>query len=394
MPAGAGWLGYGYPDPVPFSQAVLPPWPIAPTPRRWQRTSAAVVASTVGLVLAASVAAPASVFTALGFIASATLCVAGSWFSPVAASVGFGVLLQIAAANSLLRSPLVIVAVLAIAAITGLRTTMPKSAICAVLLWYLIQTDLSEGIYFPIDLDTAIFIGLMIAAAWGGAVALRTTLVTRTRDAQVFQDQLEEERERTVKALHGSVAASLTSVVLRSESLAMASSGDMARSAQLIADDARRAMQEVRELIRFMRDDELPDRAMSNDAIPVIQALTTLVATLRSHGFTVIETGLNDEVIEGLYLRHISEVCREIQTNIMKYADPESPVIVAALRDDTAVTIAVQNTIAARQRDVHMTTGIGLDDAADLMRQDGAGLNHGYEGTQWRYELVIPVEPK
>lgn len=325
----------------------------------------------------------------------------------MSATAAFAVLLQIGAAVVALRSPLTAVGAIVLALIVALRARPRVSGVCVAALWYFIQVDVRSVVLVPVDLNTAVFVALMFATAWAGGTALRNTLTTRAKDSEAFQQRLEEERDRAVKALHGSVATSLTSVVLRSEALAMGSSGKTAESAQLIAEDARRAMQEVRALIRFMRDDAAENEDMSLDPraaqaaqnsraqppTPICGTLADLADALRSHGFTVIETGLNDHVLGGISLGNIESVCRELQTNILKYADAEKPVIVAAVRDEEAVTVAVQNAIADRQRDVHMTTGIGLEDAQELVRLDGAVLRHGYVDDLWRSDLIIPVSP-
>ena len=352
----------------------------------------------------AAFAAPDGVAGALVYTLACVVALVAGWFAPASATAAFAMLLQVGAAVEALRSPLTVVGAIVLALMVALRARPRVSGICVAALWYFIQVDVGSGVLVPVDIYTAVFVALMFATAWAGGTALRNTLTTRAEDSAAFQQQLEEERDRTVKALHGSVATSLTSVVLRSEALAMGSSGQTAESAQLIADDARRAMQEVRALIRFMRDDaadlegavvnpQAPQPPRAEPATPICVALADLADALRSHGFSVIETGLNDHVLGGIRLGHIESVCRELQTNILKYADAEKPVIVAAVRDEEAVTVAVQNAIADRQRDVHMTTGIGLEDAQELVRLDGAVLRHGYVDDLWRSDLIIPVSP-
>lgn len=354
--------------------------------------------------LLAAFAAPDGAAGLLVYTLACVVALVAGWFAPASATAAFAVLLQVGAAVEALRSPLTVVGAIVLALIVALRARPRVSGICVAALWYFIQVDVGSGVLVPVDIYTAVFVALMFATAWAGGTALRNTLTTRAKDSAAFQQQLEEERDRTVKALHGSVATSLTSVVLRSEALAMSSSGQTAESAQLIADDARRAMQEVRALIRFMRDDaadlegavvnpQAPQPPRAEPAAPICVALADLADALRSHGFSVIETGLNDHVLGGIRLGHIESVCRELQTNILKYADAEKPVIVAAVRDEEAVTVAVQNAIADRQRDVHMTTGIGLEDAQELVRLDGAVLRHGYVDDLWRSDLIIPVSP-
>lgn len=392
------------PNPTAKTAATPAPTLATPAPRRQRLVAAAAALATAAVALIAAAAAPAGAASALIYTLACVAVVVAGWFAPASAAAAFAVLLQIGAANEELRSPLTVVGAIALALIVSLRTAPRVSVVCVAVLWYFIQVDVRGGVLVPLDLNTAVFAALMFASAWAGGTALRATLTTRAKDSAAFQQRLEDERDRAVKALHGSVATSLTSVVLRSEALAMGSSGQTAESAQLIADDARRAMQEVRALIRFMRDDaadlegavvnpQAPQPPGAEPAAPICTALADLADALRSHGFTVIETGLNDHVLGGISLGNIESVCRELQTNILKYADAEKPVIVAAVRDEEAVTVAIQNAIADRQRDVHMTTGIGLEDAQELVRLDGAVLRHGYEDDLWRSDLIIPVSP-
>lgn len=366
---------------------------ITNAPPKRARTIAAVgsILATVAVTVASAISPSGNSTRALDSVV-VVLVLAAGWYAPVSSTASYGVLLQLAASNMDLRGPLVVVGAISLALIIALRVPPKISGACVALLWYLIQVDLTEGDFIPSELDTAVFVGLMFATAWAGGTALRNTVLTRVRDSEQFQQRLEEERERTVKALHGSVASSLTSVVLRSEALAMASSGPAADTAQLIAEDARRAMQEVRALIRFMRGDdpELDVTPIAETETQLISAFQHLGADLRTFGFTVIETGLSEDVLGNIHLAHISSVCREMHTNILKYADTAHPVIVAAIRDGDTITVAVQNTIAPHRRNVHMATGIGLEDAGALVKQDGAQLAYSYVGDQWRYELVVP----
>ena len=150
----------------------------------------------------------------------------------------------------------IIIGMFAIATIVGLRIPARYSLPLLAYLWYLAQTDSPSGVYFPVSIETAIFLFVLLLVAWAVGWILRAFLITRERQADRLKAELERERERTVKALHGSVASSLTSVVLRSEALAMSGDDQTAKAAKLIAEDARRSMQEVRQLIRFMRSDD------------------------------------------------------------------------------------------------------------------------------------------
>ena len=318
------------------------------------------------------------------------LFAAAARITPLTATVSAAVLTQFAASYREFSSPFVVLALLALTAVLASRLPVWQAGLLGLILWYLAQTELGDGVWVPSDPVTAALFGILMLAAGAAGWALRHSAQRREAESERLQQRIEEERERAVLALHGSVAASLTSVVLRSEALAMSGDQQVAQAAQLIASDSRRSMQEVRDLIRFMRGDDSAQTQESHPDVSVLDAFTSLAEDLRGHGFTVVESGLSSEVLRNAELEPVSQVCRELATNILKYGDPACPVIVAALRGDNGVAVAVQNTIAARQRDTHMTTGIGLRETRDLVAAHGGTLTWNTEGGTWRYELTLP----
>ncbi|WJY58817.1 Histidine kinase [Corynebacterium afermentans subsp. lipophilum] len=326
----------------------------------------------------------------------AAFLIVAAFFAPVTAGLGYGFLLQFSNVAPEYRSAIIIIGMFAIATVLGLRIPARYSLPLLAYLWYLAQTDFPSGVYFPISFETAIFLFVLLLVAWAVGWILRAFLITRERQADRLKAELERERERTVKALHGSVASSLTSVVLRSEALAMSGDEQTAKAAKLIAEDARRSMQEVRQLIRFMRSDDPAafneDTATHTPALG--EALRSFSDTLRSHGYTVAESGLQGEGLNSISLRHAPSAFREIQTNVIKYADKHRPVIVAAVEDDNDVQILVQNIGALEAQAVEMSTGVGLGEVSSLLKEDGATLDAGYHGEAFRYHLTVPKERK
>ena len=326
----------------------------------------------------------------------AVFLIVAAFFAPVTAGLGYGFLLQFSAVAPEYRSAIIIIGMFAVVAVVGLRLPARYSLPLMAYLWYVAQTDFLSGVYFPISFATAIFLLVLVLVAWAVGWILRAFLITRERQADRLKAELERERERTVKALHGSVASSLTSVVLRSEALAMSGDEQTAKAAKLIAEDARRSMQEVRQLIRFMRSDDTA--AFNEDSAtrtPTLsEALRSFSDTLRSHGYTVAESGLQGEGLNSISLRHAPSAFREIQTNVIKYADKNRPVIVAAVEDDNDVQILVQNFGAPQEHAVEMSTGVGLGEVASLLEEDGAALQAGYHGEAFRYHLTVPKERK
>lgn len=326
----------------------------------------------------------------------AAFLIVAAFFAPVTAGLGYGFLLQFSNVAPEYRSAIIIIGMFAIATVLGLRIPARHSLPLLAYLWYLAQTDFPSGVYLPISFETAIFLFVLLLVAWAVGWILRAFLITRERQADRLKAELERERERTVKALHGSVASSLTSVVLRSEALAMSGNEQTAKAAKLIAEDARRSMQEVRQLIRFMRSDDPAafneDTATRTPALG--EALRSFSDTLRSHGYTVAESGLQGEGLNSISLRHAPSALREIQTNVIKYADKHRPVILAAVEDDNDVQILVQNFGALEAQAVEMSTGVGLGEVSSLLKEDGATLDAGYHGEAFRYHLTVPKERK
>ena len=356
--------------------------------RRFWVAAACVLAvlGIVGLCFAGAGAETGSIGVAVAMF----LFAAGARITPLTATVSAAVLTQFAASYREFSSPFIVLALFALTAVLSYRLPIWQAGILGLILWYLAQTELADGVWLPDAPLTAAILGAQMLAAGAAGWALRRSAKRRQAESERLQQRIEEERERAVLALHGSVAASLTSVVLRSEALALSGDRQVAQAAQLIAADARRSMREVRDLIRFMRGDESPVAPNPSPNVSVLDAFIALADDLRGHGFTVVESGLSSEVLKNAELEPVSQVCRELSTNILKYGDPACPVIVAALRGDNGVTVAVQNSIAARQRDTHMTTGIGLREARDLVASQGGTLTWNTEGGTWRYELTLP----
>ena len=369
---------------------------LSPAARPW-RIGFALAALLFALGLVALPGAPIAVEWSRFLVALyAVFLIVAAFFAPVTAGLGYGFLLQFSNVAPEYRSAVIVIGMFAIAAVVGLRVPARLSLPLLAYLWYLAQTDFPSGVYFPISFETATFLFVLLLVAWAVGWILRAFLITRERQADRLKAELERERERTVKALHGSVASSLTSVVLRSEALAMSGDKQTANAAKLIAEDARRSMQEVRQLIRFMRSDDPAafneDTATRTPALG--EALRSFSDTLRSHGYAVAESGLQGEGLNSVALRHAPSAFREIQTNVIKYADKHRPVIVAAVEDDNDVQILVQNFGAPQEQKVEMSTGVGLGEVASLLAEDGATLDAGYHGEAFRYHLTVPKERK
>lgn len=368
-------------------------FPESPVPRRWFYAGSALVVCVVVGILGLLICDAPDGITAVILHIAVILTAGCTLISPLPSAVAFAILLQVAATHPDLQSPVVFFGTLAVVGILALCLRPPISALCALLLWYLALAEVIGGEFIPDDLEVSAVLGAFIVVVWVGGLVIRETLIVRRRESVQYQQQIEDERDRAVKALHGSVAASLTSVVLRSESMAMNATDKNREESLLIAEDARRAMREVRELIRFMRTNEESEFDAGEYQGPpdLLNHLVTIIGKLRSHGFTVVDSGINEAVLSGVQMRDGYTVFRELKTNILKYADRSAPVIVAAVREEDAVTLAIQNSIAENTPDVTMTTEIGLQEAINLVKRDGGTLTFSQSGSTWRSEFTFPL---
>ena len=371
----------------------LEAFPEAPVPHRWFVAGSALVACVVlgasGLLFSSATDDVTAVVLRVGVLITA----ACTLISPLPSAVAFAVLLQIAATHPELQSPVVFFGTLGVVGALALCLRPSISALNALLLWYFALSRVISGEFIPDDLEASAVLGAFIVIVWAGGLVIRETLITRQRESAQFQQQIEDERDRAVKALHGSVAASLTSVVLRSESMAMNATDKTRDESLLIAEDARRAMREVRELIRFMRTDDASEFDVHEHQGPpeVLNHVVTIIGKIRSHGFTVIDSGIKETVLSDVRMQNAYTVFRELKTNILKYADPNKPVIIAAVREEETLTLALQNSIAEGTRDVSMTTEIGLEEAIKLVKRDGGSLTFTQSDSTWRSELTFPL---
>lgn len=253
----------------------------------------------------------------------------------------------------------------------------------AVVYTYFITTDPSNNYlpdFDPFNLSLPL---LLYAVAIGIGAALR-----RTRDQRLASEQrAAEQREALMTALHDSVAATLTSVVMRSETLALTQTDPSAAdSAEAIADDARRAMGEVRDLLRVMKNESVTQGVKSLE-----EDLDTMVSFLSSHGF-ICETDINLGKTGQLALpQKLSLVFSELAVNILKYAQPESRVSIEANSTSKNIDVHITSSIAAQQSRQFMTTSLGLSEIARRVRRVHGTFGSGKEADQWVTRLSLPA---
>lgn len=302
---------------------------------------------------------------------------------PLAAACGYGALFAFAMWCPDWRSFLLLAWSPVIVGIVAFRTRWLWSVPPAVVYTYLVTTDPSNNYlpdFDPLNLSTPL---ILYAVAIVIGAALR-----KTRDQRLAAEQrAAEQREALMTALHDSVAATLTSVVMRSETLALTQSDPSAAdSAEAIADDARRAMGEVRDLLRVMKNESVTQGVKSLE-----EDLDTMVSFLSSHGFhceAQINVGKNGELA---LPEKLSLVFSELAVNILKYARPESRVRIEATGNSKSIDLVITSEIAAQQSRQYMTTNLGLGEIARRIRRLHGNFGSGKEGELWVTRLSLPT---
>lgn len=302
---------------------------------------------------------------------------------PLAAACGYGALFALAMWCPDWRSFLLLAWSPVIVGIVAFRTRWLWALPPAVVYTYLVTTDPSINYlpdFDPLNLSTPL---ILYAVAIVIGAALR-----KTRDQRLAAEQrAAQQREALMTALHDSVAATLTSVVMRSETLALTQTDPSAAdSAEAIANDARRAIGEVRDLLRVMKNESVTQGVKSLE-----EDLDTMVSFLNSHGFhceAQINVGKNGELA---LPEKLSLVFSELAINILKYARPESRVSIEATGSSKSIDLVITSEIAAQQSRQYMTTNLGLGEIARRVRRMHGNFGSGKEGDHWITRLSLPT---
>ncbi len=302
---------------------------------------------------------------------------------PLAAACGYGALFALAMWCPDWRSFLLLAWSPVIVGIVAFRTRWLWALPPAVVYTYLVTTDPSINYlpdFDPLNLSTPLIL-------YAVSIVIGTAL-RKTRDQRLAAEQrAAQQREALMTALHDSVAATLTSVVMRSETLALTQADPSAAdSAEAIANDARRAMGEVRDLLRVMKNESVTQGVKSLE-----EDLDTMVSFLSSHGFhceAQINVGKNGELA---LPEKLSLVFSELAINILKYARPESRVSIEATGSSKSIDLVITSEIAAQQSRQYMTTNLGLGEIARRVRRMHGSFGSGKEGNLWVTRLSLPT---
>ena len=211
-----------------------------------------------------------------------------------------------------------------------------------------------------------------------------------------FEAALERHRRATIHSLHDSVASTLTSSILRAESLALEPdiSSSIKENIQLISQENRKAITQIRELIQVLHSENMEYPSLQVDTT-FEEQLNEFETLLRSHNFKV-ETAngeLSREVIASVPVLTMP-VMRELAANIIKYGVSGSRVYVDITVSEKSLFVEVRSTIGAAQSPTYLSTGLGLKEIQKEMKLHDGEFTWGSQGSVWFSHWTIPRKGK
>lgn len=251
-----------------------------------------------------------------------------------------------------------------------------------------IDTDNGDDFDFFSAIIFALLYGIGIAI---GSIARRIQQ-KHNAEREAYRNRMRDQRDALMTTLHDSVSKSLTSVVMRSEGLALQlpEGHKAADTAVDIANDARQAMSEVRDLLRVMKLES--PRADSHKPRSLKFELEETAEFIRSHDFGVdllMDVGRG---IGKLKLPHeLHLVLVELSANIIKYSEVNSTVLIEVQQKRRGVYIELRSQNARRQSNKTLTTGLGLEEMAHRVEELHGWMEGGPEGQQWVTKLWLPT---
>lgn len=211
-----------------------------------------------------------------------------------------------------------------------------------------------------------------------------------------FEAALQRHRRATIHSLHDSVASTLTSSILRAESLALEPdiSPSIKENIQLISQENREAITQIRELIQVLHSENREYASLQVDTT-FEEQLNEFETLLRSHNFNV-ETAngeLSREVIASVPVLTMP-VMRELAANIIKYGVSGSRVYVDITVSEKSLFVEVRSTIGAAQSPTYLSTGLGLKEIQKEMKLHDGEFTWGSQGNEWFSHWTIPRKEK
>jgi|GEM_PF-3801607 hypothetical protein len=245
-----------------------------------------------------------------------------------------------------------------------------------------------DGIYFPTSLPIT-FANVFIFA---GAILIGAALYNERVKQAALVEQMRERREILTRALHDSVAAKLSSVILRSETLGLTNTIDPSTKATLalIAEEARLAIGDVRQLLEAIKTNN--EFAPPTAHTTLIEQISEIINMLESHKLrTIWNNQLSTEMIATETPDGFSNVLSELAMNAIKYSPPESIVQITTSFENTFLFVEITNVASKQQASHYLTSGLGLEGIAEWAKKNRAQYHHEQHDNIWLAKVGFPI---
>lgn len=216
-----------------------------------------------------------------------------------------------------------------------------------------------------------------------------------------------DERERIAREMHDVLAHRISLLSVHSGALQFrtapasapghvpASREEVHEAAVVISENARLAVEELRELLLVLRDDELSEPTLdATRPQPRLQDVHGLVDEARRAGQQV-ELTIDEEAVAGTRAslqRTAYRIVQEGLTNARKHA-PRSPVAVVVRAAGGRLHVEVTNPVALGLTAAEFAgSGAGLAGLTERARIDGGVLRHGVDGGRFALAGDLPIE--
>lgn len=278
-------------------------------------------------------------------------------------------------------------------------------SVSVVVAWAVVATVVREdtGLFF-----LSVFVPSTILALIPG-LGLRYMNAQRQVDQQTIEEfdrralaSLEEQRTELARELHDIVAHDITVIAMQARAGAMSRDPDEnAETFDVIGDSARSALDDLRRLLRIMRDaGDGDDVAESSAGIDLLSELGHIKESLERAGLSVRTdvTGDVDQIPDGVRTT-VRRLLREGATNVLKHAVVEAPVEIAVGVTAQAVDVNVVNAVlprgGGRNEPRFARSGFGIMGLRERVQLLGGRISTGDTGDgRWHLRAHIPFRPE
>lgn len=322
---------------------------------------------------------------ALAFTSGIVLTVLSQRF-PTTATIGYVSLITLISWQPSLRNEITALWPIVYVGILAMNGYKRHAWLASVALWYISNISLSTGELYPSDMVGALMVGCLLAAA----VLVGSTIERVKGQQKDLKEEMEKRRDLMMRALHDSVATKLTSIILRSETLGLSPKldEDTRSSLEFVADEARAAISDVRNLLETMKLENSISLPTSQETLE--QQIIATIKLFKSHKLKVrFHNSLPRAVRRAKLPNGMQNVFAELASNILKYSDPASAIDLSAEWSGDSLLIRFSNVVAAKQSPSYLTTGLGLKGIEDLIRNFGGTCTRKLNNNLWITEIEI-----